>query len=49
MLEAEARAILSAAVTGGDFAHAWVAAMSKFRGDDIELPPRSRARDLDLS
>jgi plasmid stability protein len=48
-MEAEARAILSAAVTGGDFAHAWVMATSKFRGDDIELPTRSRGRDLDLA
>jgi antitoxin FitA len=48
-MEAEARAILSAAVTGGDFAAAWIATTTKFRGDDLQLPARTEARDLDLS
>ncbi len=48
-MEAEARAILSAAVSGGDLAAAWVKATVEFRGDALTLPERSRARDLDLS
>jgi plasmid stability protein len=48
-MEAEARAILSAAVVCSDFAATWVAATEKFRGDDLELPSRSASRDLDLS
>lgn len=48
-MEAEARAILSAAVTGGDFAAAWVDAMAEFRGDPLVLPPRSAPREIDLS
>ena len=48
-MEAEARAILGAAVTGGDFAAAWVSTTLSFRGDDLELPARSAPRDLELS
>ncbi|WP_104134757.1 plasmid stabilization protein [Cryobacterium sp. Y62] len=48
-MEAEARAILSAAVFGGDFARAWVAATAEFRGDDLKFPDRSTGRKLDLS
>ena len=48
-MEAEARAILSAAVSGGNFAAAWVASTANFRGDDLDLPARSTPRDLDLS
>jgi antitoxin FitA len=48
-MEAEARAILSAAVSGGDLAKAWVEATAEFRGDDLSLPQRSPARVADLS
>ncbi|TFB72745.1 plasmid stabilization protein [Cryobacterium glaciale] len=48
-MEAEARSILSAAVTGGDFARAWVAATAEFRSDDLKLPARTLGRELDLS
>ncbi len=48
-MEAEARAILSAAVAGNDFVSAWVATTEEFRGADLELPDRSAARGLDLS
>jgi plasmid stability protein len=48
-MEAEARAILSAAVTEADFASEWVSRTANFRGDDLELPARSTARELDLS
>ena len=48
-MEAEARAILSAAVTGTDFASDWVARTSAFRGEDLDAPARATARELDLS
>jgi plasmid stability protein len=48
-MEAEARAILSAAVFGGDFASAWVETTKKYRGDDLVIPPRSVPRELDFS
>ena len=48
-MEAEARAILSAAVVGGDFARAWVAASAEFRGVDLTLPTRTSGREIDLS
>ena len=48
-MEAEVRAILSAAVIGGDLARAWVAATAEFRGDDLNLPARTTGRELDLS
>lgn len=48
-MEAEARAILSAAVVGGDLAAAWVDATAEFRGDPLAVPPRSVPRELDLS
>jgi plasmid stability protein len=48
-MEAEAREILSAAVARGEFAEAWIAVASKFRGDDLELPTRSAPRGVDLS
>ena len=48
-MEAEARAILTAAVAPGDFISAWVAATEEFRGDPLPIPPRSASRDIDLS
>jgi plasmid stability protein len=48
-MEAEARAILSDAVRGGDFVSAWIAATEEFRGDGLPIPPRSAPRDIDLS
>lgn len=48
-MEAEARAILSAAVTEADFAADWVLRTAKFRGDDLDLPDRTTPRELDLS
>jgi antitoxin FitA len=48
-MEAEARAILSAAVRGGSFAAEWVSRTSNFRGEDLDVPPRSMPRDVDLS
>ena len=47
-MEAEARAILSAAVQNRGL-DAWIAATEGLRGDDLPIPPRSPARDLDLS
>jgi plasmid stability protein len=48
-MEAEARAILGAAVAGSDLAAAWIAVTEQFRGDDLALPARSTPRDLDLA
>lgn len=48
-MEAEARAILTAAVGGGDLGTAWIRATAGFRGADLPLPPRSVPRDTDLS
>jgi plasmid stability protein len=48
-MEAEARAILSAAVRGGSFAADWVSRTSNYRGEDLEVPTRSTPRNLDLS
>ena len=48
-MEAEARAILSAAVRGGSFAAEWVSRTANFRGDDLDVPARSMPRDVDLS
>ena len=47
-MEAEARSILTAALTRGGLALSWVEAMSELRGDDIPLPPRSLPRQLDV-
>ncbi len=46
-MEAEARAILTAALTRGGLAAAWVAATEDLRGDDIPIPPRSAPRAVD--
>ncbi len=48
-MEAEARAILSAAVSGGDLPAAWVEATAEFRGEALAIPQRSLSRELDLS
>lgn len=47
-MEAEARAILTAAVTRGGLAAAWVEATADLRGDDVPIPPRSAPRPVDL-
>ena len=47
-MEAETRAILTAAVQSHGLAE-WIAAAEGVRGDDLPIPPRSRARELDLS
>ena len=47
-MEAEARAILTAALTRGGLAAAWVAATEDLRGDDIPIAPRSAPRAVDL-
>lgn len=47
-MEAEARAILSAAVQNRGL-DAWIAATEGLRGDDLPIPPRSPARELDVS
>jgi plasmid stability protein len=47
-MEAEARAILSAAVQNHGLEE-WIAATEGLRGDDLPIPLRSPARELDLS
>lgn len=47
-MEAEVRAILSAAVREEDLVHAWLEATSDLRGDELPLPERSLARDPDV-
>jgi plasmid stability protein len=47
-MEAEVRAILSAAVSDTGLPQAWVAATRDLRGDDLELPARSTPREVDL-
>ncbi len=47
-MEAEARAILSAAVLEGDFVRTWLDATRDLRGQDLPLPERSAPRDIDL-
>lgn len=48
-MEAEARAILSAAVAPRSFIDGWLRLAEEHRGDELELPPRSLPRELDLS
>jgi plasmid stability protein len=48
-MEAEARAILTAAVTDTGFVDAWLKFGEGLRGDDLELPRRSMPREFDLS
>lgn len=47
-MEAEARAILTAALTRGGLARAWVEATDQLRGDEIPLSERSDPRQVDL-
>lgn len=47
-MEAEARAILAAAVGEDGFGAAWLAMAAAVSGDDIDLPPRAQPRDIDL-
>jgi plasmid stability protein len=48
-MEAEARAILTAAVTRGDLARTWIERTRHLRGDDLPLPSRTPPRELDLA
>jgi plasmid stability protein len=48
-MEAEVRAILTAAVTRGDLARTWVARTRHLRGDELPLPARTPPRELDLA
>jgi plasmid stability protein len=48
-MEAEVRAILTAAVTRGDLARTWVSRTEHLRGDDLPLPVRSAPRGVDLA
>lgn len=47
-MEAEARAILSAAVLEGDFVQTWLAVARDLRGEEVPLPERTTPRDIDL-
>lgn len=47
-MEAEARAILSAAVLEGGFVRGWLDAVRDVRGEGLPLPERSTPRDVDL-
>ena len=40
---------MNAEVSGGDLAAAWIAATVEFRGSELAIPERSRARELDLA
>lgn len=48
-MEAEARAILSAAVRQHDLARQWVTAVTPFGGADLDLPDRSPQRNIELT
>ena len=48
-MEAEARAILTAAVGPNEFGADWIRATEKLRGPDLPIPRRSAPRDIDLS
>ena len=47
-MEAEARAILTAAVEEESFVDAWLEAIRDLRGDQVPLPKRSLPRPVDL-
>ena len=47
-MEAEARAILSAAVAERGFGAAWLELATNHRGDELPLPARAQPRDVDL-
>lgn len=48
-MEAEARAILTAAVAARGFGTAWLELAATYRGEEIPLPTRSQPRDVDLT
>lgn len=48
-MEAEVRAILSAAVSGSGLARTWIAVTEDLRGDALPIPERSGPRPVDLS
>ena len=48
-MEAEARAILSAAVRTESLGAAWLDATAPFRGNDVANPVRHRPREVDLA
>lgn len=48
-MEAEVRAILSAAVAPKSLAHMWLEAASTLRGADVPLPERSQPREVHLT
>ncbi|NQX33267.1 Arc family DNA-binding protein [Herbiconiux sp. VKM Ac-2851] len=48
-MEAEARAILTSAVSGSGFVRAWLELGATQQGNDLVLPPRSAPRSIDLS
>lgn len=48
-MEAEARAILEAAVRPHEFIAEWLTAARTLRGEDLELPTRSAPREVDLA
>lgn len=47
-MEAEVRAILSAAVRQGEFAQTWLEATQGLRGEDLPIPARSQPRQADV-
>jgi antitoxin FitA len=47
-MEAEARSILTAALSRGGLVQAWLEATEDLRGEDITLPDRSPPRQVDL-
>jgi antitoxin FitA len=48
-MEAEARAILTAAVDQQGFGRAWLQATEDLRGAPLPIPARSEPREIDLS
>lgn len=48
-MEAEARAILSEAVSESDLAADWLSMTERLRGDPLPLPERSEPRGVDLT
>ena len=47
-MEAEVRAILSAAVAEGDLVRVWLDVTEPWRGETIQSPLRSTPREVDL-
>jgi plasmid stability protein len=48
-MEAEARSILTAALTRGGLVAAWLEATEDLRGEQLALPERSVPRQVDLA